>query len=72
MKTKTTPQTIENLNNQIKALNKLILEGNTKNVYVLQNKIRSLKNRLKTEITNNKEQLNIIAENNYWEKYTSI
>lgn len=72
MKTKTPPQTIESLNSQIKALNKLILAGNTKNVYVLQNKIKSLKNRLKTEIINNKEQLSIIAENNYWEKYTSI
>jgi hypothetical protein len=71
MKTKTPPQTIESLNSQINALNRLILEGRAKNISILQNKIKSLKNRLKIEITNNREQLNIIAENNYWEKYSS-
>ena len=71
MKAKKTPQTIESLNSQINVLNRLILEGRAKNISILQNKIKSLKNRLKIEITNNREQLNIIAENNYWEKYSS-
>lgn len=71
MKTKT-PQTIESLTRQIKLLNMLILEGKVKNIHILQNKIKSLKNRLKIEINNNKETLNIIAENNYWEKYSSL
>ena len=35
---------------QIKALNKRIAEGNVKNVYAVQNKIKTLKNRLKIEI----------------------
>ena len=72
MKAKKTPQTIESLNSQINVLNRLILEGRAKNISILQNKIKSLKNRLKIEITNNREQLNIIAENNYWEKYSSL
>jgi hypothetical protein len=35
---------------QIKALNNRIAEGKVKNVYAVQNKIKTLKNRLKIEI----------------------
>jgi hypothetical protein len=35
---------------QIKVLNKRIAEGKVKNVYAVQNKIKTLKNRLKIEI----------------------
>lgn len=35
---------------QIKALNKRIAEDKVKNVYAVQNKIKTLKNRLKIEI----------------------
>jgi hypothetical protein len=43
-------QTINKLKAQIKALNTLIKEGRVKNVYAVQNKIKSLKNRLKIEM----------------------
>lgn len=43
-------QTINKLKAQIKALNTLIKEGKVKNVYAVQNKIKTLKNRLKIEI----------------------
>ena len=35
---------------QIKTLNKRIADGKVKNVYAVQNKIKTLKNRLKIEI----------------------
>ena len=46
---------------QIKALNKRIADGKVKNVYAVQNKIKTLKNRLKIEI----DLYN-------WENYLSI
>jgi len=58
-KTKTMEQ-IKKLENQIKALNKRLQEGKVKNVYSMQNKIKSLKNRLKIEI-----------DNHHWETYLS-
>jgi len=58
-KTKTMEQ-IKKLENQIKALNKRLQEGKVKNVYSIQNKIKSLKNRLKIEI-----------DNHHWETYLS-
>ena len=51
---------IKKLKNQIKALNKRLQEGKFKNVYSMQNKIKSLKNRLKIEI-----------DNHHWETYLS-
>lgn len=51
IKTKTMEQ-IKKLESQIKALNKRLQEGKVKNVYSIQNKIKSLKNRLKIEIDN--------------------
>lgn len=51
---------IKKLENQIKALNKRLQEGKVKNVYSMQNKIKSLKNRLKIEI-----------DNHHWETYLS-
>ena len=51
---------IKKLKNQIKALNKRLQEGKVKNVYSMQNKIKSLKNRLKIEI-----------DNHHWETYLS-
>ena len=49
---------IKKLESQIKALNNRIKEGKVKNVYSIQNKIKSLKNRLKIEI-----------DNHHWETY---
>jgi hypothetical protein len=43
-------QNINKITMQIKALNKRIEEGKVKNVYAVQNKIKTLKNRLKIEI----------------------
>jgi len=43
-------QTINKLTAQIRALNKRIADGKVKNVYAVQNKIKTLKNRLKIEI----------------------
>jgi peptidoglycan hydrolase CwlO-like protein len=43
-------QKINKITAQIKALNKRITEGKVKNVYAVQNKIKTLKNRLKIEI----------------------
>ena len=43
-------QTINKLTAQIRALNKRIADGKVKNVYAVQNKIITLKNRLKIEI----------------------
>jgi predicted transcriptional regulator len=51
---------IKKLENQIKALNKRLQEGKVKNVYSIQNKIKSLKNKLKIEI-----------DNHHWETYLS-
>ena len=53
-------QTIETLQNQIKALNRRIKEGKVKNLYAVQNKVKALKERLKIEI-----------ENHYWENFLS-
>lgn len=53
-------ETINKLKAQIKALNKRIQEGNVKNVYAVENKIKSLKNRLKIEL-----------DNYNWENYLS-
>jgi hypothetical protein len=62
MRKQLTPvQTINKLKAQIKALNSCLIEGNVKNKYAVQNKIKSLKLALKTEI-----------ENHYWENYLSI
>lgn len=43
-------QKINKITAQIRALNKRITEGKVKNVYAVQNKIKTLKNRLKIEI----------------------
>jgi hypothetical protein len=43
-------QKINKITAQIRALNKRIEDGKTKNVYAVQNKIKTLKNRLKIEI----------------------
>ena len=62
MKKPLTPiQTINKIKAQIKALNTRLMEGNVKNKYAVENKIKSLKLALKTEI-----------ENHYWENYLSI
>jgi hypothetical protein len=42
-------QNYQKIQNQIKALNKRLGEGKVKNVFPLQNKIKSLKNALKIE-----------------------
>lgn len=62
MKNPETPiQTINKIKAQIKALNTRLMQGNVKNKYAVQNKIKSLKLALKTEM-----------ENHYWENYLSI
>jgi hypothetical protein len=62
MKTPLTPiQTINKIKSQIKALNSRLMDGNVKNKYALQNKIKALKMSLKTEM-----------DNHYWENYLSI
>ena len=43
-------QKINKITAQIRALNKRIEDGKAKNVYAVQNKIKTLKNRLKIEI----------------------
>ncbi len=43
-------KTINKLTAQIRALNKRIADGKVKNVYAVQNKIKSLKNRLEIEM----------------------
>jgi hypothetical protein len=43
-------QKINKITAQIRALNKRLTEGKVKNVYAVQNKIKTLKNRLKIEI----------------------
>ena len=43
-------QKINKITAQIRALNKRITGGKVKNVYAVQNKIKTLKNRLKIEI----------------------
>ena len=52
--------TIQKLQNQIKALNKRIKDGKIKNMYAIQNKIKTLKERLEIE-----------TENHYWENFLS-
>jgi hypothetical protein len=62
MKKPLTPvQTINKIKAQIRALNVRLMEGKVKNKYAVENKIKSLKLALKTEI-----------ENHYWENYLSI
>jgi hypothetical protein len=62
MKTPLTPvQKINKLKTQIKALNRLLIEGKVKNIYPVRNKIENLKNDLKIEM-----------DNYYWENYLSI
>jgi hypothetical protein len=62
MKNPETPiQTINKIKAQIKALNTRLMEGKVKNKYAVENKIKSLKLALKTEM-----------ENHYWENYLSI
>jgi len=53
-------QKINKLKAQIKALNKRIEDGKVKNVYAVQNKVKTLKNSLKIEI-----------ELHNWENYLS-
>lgn len=43
-------QKINKITAQIRVLNKRLTEGKVKNVYAVQNKIKTLKNRLKIEI----------------------
>ena len=43
-------QKINKITAQIRALNKRLTEGKVKNVYAVQNKIKTRKNRLKIEI----------------------
>lgn len=62
MKKPLTPiQTINKIKSQIKALNNRLKDGKVKNIYAVQNKIKGLKEDLKTEM-----------ENHYWENYLSI
>lgn len=62
MKKPLTPiQTINKIKSQIKALNNRLKDGKVKNIYAVQNKIKNLKEDLKTEM-----------ENHYWENYLSI
>lgn len=62
MKKPLTPvQTINKIKAQIRALNVRLMEGKVKNKYAVENKIKSLKLALKTEI-----------DNHYWENYLSI
>jgi len=62
MKKPLTPvQTINKIKAQIRSLNVRLMEGKVKNKYAVENKIKSLKLALKTEI-----------ENHYWENYLSI
>lgn len=59
-KNNTNMKKIEKLKAQIKALNSRLNEGKVKNVYSLQNKIKTLK-----------MQLNIELDNYAWENYLS-
>ena len=54
-----TPKILK-LKNQIKLLNLKIQQGNVKNIYALENKIKQLKN-----------QLNVLTELYDWENYLS-
>ncbi len=58
---------IKKLMEQIQILKNQIRTGQQVNASEIQSKIEFLQNEIKKE----KEQLDIIAENNYWEKYAS-
>lgn len=58
---------IKKIKSQINALNKRLGEGKVKNIYALQNKIKTLENDLKIEI----DRFNVEVENNYWERCIS-
>ena len=64
-------ENIKALKKQIKALEIELGENKAKNIHALKNKIKGLRTRLNIETLKHKEQLQIIAENNYWEKYAS-
>jgi hypothetical protein len=64
-------QKIKKLKAQIFTLNQKIKLGQVKNIHAMENKIKGLQIQLKAEIKAYKDQLDIIAENNYWEKYAS-
>lgn len=59
-KNNTNMKKIEKLKAQIKALNSRLKEGKVKNIYAIQNKIKTLK-----------MQLNIELDNYAWENYLS-
>ena len=58
---------IKKLMGEIRILKNQIRPGQQVNASEIQSKIEFLQNEIKKE----KEQLDIIAENNYWEKYAS-
>ena len=58
---------IKKLMGQIRILKNQIRTGQQENLNEILIKIESLQNEIKKE----KELLDIIAENNYWEKYSS-
>jgi hypothetical protein len=58
---------IKKIKSQINALNKRLEKGKVKNIYALQNKIKTLENDLKIEI----DRFNVEVENNYWERCIS-
>ena len=64
-------QKIKQLKAQIFKLNEKIKSGQVKNRYSIEGKINKLQSQLQDEIKAYKEQMDIIAENNYWEKYAS-
>jgi predicted FMN-binding regulatory protein PaiB len=64
-------QKIKKLKAQIFTLNQKIKLGQVKNIHAMENKIKGLQSQLKAEMKAYKEQMDIIAENNYWEQYAS-
>jgi predicted FMN-binding regulatory protein PaiB len=64
-------QKIKKLKAQIFTLNQKIKLGQVKNIHTMENKIKGLQSQLKAEMKAYKEQMDIIAENNYWEQYAS-
>ena len=64
-------QKIKKLKAQIFTLNQKIKLGQVKNIHAMENKIKGLQIQLKAEMKAYKEQMDIIAENNYWEQYAS-
>lgn len=65
---------IKSLKAQIRAINKKIIDNTfktEKGLYKAKNKVKTLEKTLIEQIKIHKQELDAIAENNYWEKYAS-